>query len=92
MVQIESTHDKFTEELQPLIQRQVSASAAELRAEAAQATALLEFKHASLSMELLGTSDEVALLKASMQESDMNERSQRMEAQLQEFISRFGEK
>ena len=90
MVQIESTHDKFAEELQPLIQRQVSASAAELRAEAAQATALLEFKHASLSMELLGTSGEVALLKASMQ--DMNERSQRMEAQLQEFISRSGEK
>jgi hypothetical protein len=54
VVQIESTHGKFTEELQPLIQRQVSASAAELRSEAAQATALLAFKHASLSMELSG--------------------------------------
>ena len=90
MVQIESANYKFAEELQPLIQSHVSASAAELRAEAAQTTAMLELKHASLSIEILGASGEVALLKASMQ--DMNERSQRMEAQLQEFISRFGEK
>ncbi len=56
-----------SDEFSPLIQRHVTASAAELRAEAA-----------ALKLELKGDIQEI------------NQRSLRMEAQLQELISRSG--
>ena len=56
-----------SDEFSPLIQRHVTASAAELRAEAA-----------ALKSELKGDIQEI------------NQRSLRMEAQLQELISRSG--
>jgi hypothetical protein len=63
-----------SDEFSPLIQRHVKASAAELRAEAA-----------ALKSEF--TSETIAL-KSEIQE--INRRSLRMEAQLQELISRAG--
>jgi hypothetical protein len=63
-----------SDEFSPLIQRHVTASAAELRAEAAAQKA-----EAAAQMELL---------KNDIQQ--INQRSLRMEAQLQELISRSG--
>ena len=60
-----------SDEFSPLIQRHVTASAAELRAEAAA------------HMQLLRSE-----FKSDIQ--DINQRSLRMEAQLQELISRSG--
>ena len=62
------------DECSPLIRRHITASAAELRAEAV-----------ALKLELKG---EAAALKSDMQ--GLNQRSLRMEAQLQELISRAG--
>ena len=67
-----------SDEFSPLIQRHVTASAAELRAEAAAQRA-----EAAAQMQLLRSE-----LKGDIQE--MNQRSLRMEAQLQELISRAG--
>jgi hypothetical protein len=63
-----------SDEFSPLIQRHVQASAAELRAETA-----------ALKSELTG---ETIALKSDIQE--INRRTLRMEAQLQELISRAG--
>ena len=60
-----------SDEFSPLIQRHVTASAAELRAETAAQMQLLKSE-----------------LKGDIQE--INQRSLRMEAQLQELISRSG--
>jgi len=67
-----------SDEFSSLIQRHVKASAAELRAEAA-----------ALKSELTSAfMDETIALKSDIQE--INRRSLRMEAQLQELISRAG--
>ena len=67
-----------SDEFSPLIQRHVTASAAELRAEAAAQMQLLKDEAAAQKAEL----------KADIHE--INQRSLRMEAQLQELISRSG--
>ena len=71
-----------SDEFSPLIQRHVTASAAELRAEAA-----------ALKTELKGeTAAQMQLLKSELKGDiqEINQRSLRMEAQLQELISRSG--
>jgi hypothetical protein len=67
-----------SDEFSPLIQRHVTASAAELRAEAAAQMQLLKEEAAAQKAEL----------KADIHE--INQRSLRMEALLQELISRSG--
>jgi hypothetical protein len=96
-----------SDEMSPLIQRHVAASAAELRAEIqilkSEMSAQNEHLHlrslqeaAALKTELMGETialksafmDETIALKSDIQE--INRRSLRMEAQLQELISRAG--
>jgi len=67
-----------SDEFSPLIQRHVTASAAELRAEAAALKGETAAQMQLLKLELKGDIQEI------------NQRSLRMEAQLQELISRSG--
>ena len=68
-----------SDEFSPLIQHHVKASAAELRAEAAALKS-------ELTSAFMDVKDETIALKSDIQE--INRRSLRMEAQLQELISR----